>query len=142
MSSFVSYFNCNVCELLCTSCKETDPDNVYSGDSVFMTADYSVSCSSARYQFAQVWASAMIVVYPVGVPCFYLYLLYSSKDAILGRLRNSLALKTSGEGDTLDAAGVPKDKRMAGATEEQSTADDFALVPLRNFYETYLPKRW
>lgn len=99
------------------SCKNTDPDDVENGsDSYFMTADYSVSCSSSKYDFAVIWASCMIAIYPIGVPCFFLYLLHSHRSRIENRV-----VSTSG---TL------------------CVSQDLAFDPLRLFYETYLPRCW
>lgn len=36
-------------------------------NSSFMTADYSVSCSSSRYTFVFWWAFVMVFVYPIGM---------------------------------------------------------------------------
>jgi hypothetical protein len=41
------------------------------------SVDYSVSCTSSRYAFGVVWAAAMVVVYPVGLPvCGDLWLMF------------------------------------------------------------------
>ena len=63
-------------------CQNVDPDGVESGDDYYLRADYSISCSSARYKFARVWAALMIVVYVLGVPGFYAYMLVCNRADI------------------------------------------------------------
>lgn len=65
----------------CTDVDSETPDE----SQVYMTVDYSVTCYSERYYFAFSWALVMIAVYPVGIPCYYLYLLYQHKDSIMTR---------------------------------------------------------
>lgn len=67
------------------SCQNVDPEDVEEGGDSYMSADYSISCDSDRYRFAQSYASVMIVVYPIGVPMYYFYLLYKSRDYIKSR---------------------------------------------------------
>lgn len=68
------------------SCQDVDPDNIESGADRYMNVDYSVSCSSSKYQFGFTWAIVSIFVYPIGVPLLYFYILYSSKHDISTRL--------------------------------------------------------
>lgn len=64
------------------SCADVDPDDADSGDDRFMAIDYSVSCSSLKYQFGFIWALICVLIYPVGIPVYYFYLLYSAKNDI------------------------------------------------------------
>ena len=41
-----------------------------------MRMDYSISCGSLEHTSAIVWASVMILVYPIGVPALYFFMLY------------------------------------------------------------------
>lgn len=98
------------------SCTDVDPDNVQSGDDLYMSIDYSVSCSSSKYKFGFVWAIISIFVYPVGVPSFYFYVLYSARHDIIGR----------------DPTSMDKDENDR----------DIRLRPIRLLYEYYEPKLW
>jgi hypothetical protein len=49
---------------------------------MYMTDDYSISCSSSKYRFGSVWAVVCILVYPLGIPVYYFYALYTIKEAI------------------------------------------------------------
>jgi hypothetical protein len=64
-------------------CSDADPDNVVLGSDLYLDSDLSISCSSNRYDFGVKYAKCMILVYPVGVPVFYLALLWPNKDMIL-----------------------------------------------------------
>ena len=66
------------------SCTDVDSETA-DGSEVYMTVDYSISCYSDRYYFAFSWALVMAAVYPIGVPCYYFYLLRQHKDAIMKR---------------------------------------------------------
>jgi hypothetical protein len=77
------------------SCGDVDPDEVNDGDDSYMTADYSVSCSSAKYHFGLAWAIAMVFVYPIGIPLFYFILLYRSRLDIQTRNDPSLSTEQS-----------------------------------------------
>jgi hypothetical protein len=74
------------------SCQDVDPDDDVKGDDEYMTVDYSVSCSSFKYRFGFAWAIASILVYPVGIPAYYFYVLYSNKESI--QSRESITTKT------------------------------------------------
>lgn len=45
-----------------------------------MAADYRISCSSDRYIFAVNWAIISAIIYPLGVPCYFFYILKSSHN--------------------------------------------------------------
>lgn len=60
------------------ACETLDDGNSY------LRADYRILCTDDKHRALQVYASVMIVVYPVGIPLFYAVLLY--------RLRGVLAM--------------------------------------------------
>lgn len=51
------------------SCIDVNPDNIegLSEGNSYLVADYSIACPSERYSFGVIWASVMVVVYPVGI---------------------------------------------------------------------------
>jgi hypothetical protein len=67
------------------SCQDVDPDDVESGKDRYMMVDYSMSCSSSKYRFGLGWAIVSIFVYPVGIPLYYFYVLYSARHDIKNR---------------------------------------------------------
>ncbi|CAM9547833.1 unnamed protein product, partial [Laminaria digitata] len=60
-------------------------DALDDGD-VYLQADYSLKCSTEQHDAYTIYAALMVVVYPVGIPVFFLWWL----------LRNSRYLKMSG----------------------------------------------
>jgi len=99
------------------SCQDVDPDDVDSGDDRYMTVDYSVSCSSSKYEFGFVWAIVSILVYPVGIPAYYFYILYSARHDIRSR------------GDSMASFA---------ASDEAAVR----LNPIRLLFEYYRPELW
>lgn len=51
-----------------------------------MTADYGISCDSSKYKFGVIWASVMILIYPIGFPLYFFYLLYDIRNDIISIL--------------------------------------------------------
>jgi hypothetical protein len=66
-------------------CDNVDPDNSLDGGDYYLTADYTISCSSPRYKFGLAYACVMILIYPIGVPALYFTLLYRNRHAIAER---------------------------------------------------------
>ncbi|CAN0394727.1 unnamed protein product, partial [Ectocarpus fasciculatus] len=99
------------------SCRDVDPDDVENGDDRYMTVDYSVSCASEKYQFGFVWAIVSIFVYPVGIPAFYFYELYSARHLIMSRNDHS-------------------------EFSSDSDAKSALLKPLHFLFEFYNPQFW
>lgn len=65
----------------------------------YLQADYSINCDSKMHQALQVYASFMIVVYPVGIPAFYAILLWRNRKTLqdgIGR-ENALNVKPTSE---------------------------------------------
>ena len=67
-------------------CTDVDPDNETPGaDNWYLTADMRISCTSNYYNGGVAYASVMVVVYPVGIPLLYLWMLYSNREDIKNR---------------------------------------------------------
>ena len=113
-------------------CDNVDPDDVDSSeDNYYLRSDYSISCSSDRYVFGVSWAAAMLLVYPVGIPALYMYLLYTARYAISHR------------DDASEAAG--NSKHFNGdifSSSDDGSASKEVLFPLRFLFEYYRPEFW
>lgn len=48
----------------------------------FLRADYSVDCNLDKHRAYTVFAGFMVVLYPIGIPLLYIYLLRQDRDAI------------------------------------------------------------
>ena len=101
------------------SCHHIDPDGVDDGDDYYLRADYSISCHSSRYRFAQIWAILMIFVYVLGVPAFYFYVLHVNRSAIM--LRNLSAMLV--------------DASVKTPTQQQLSA-------IRILFDSFKPRFW
>ncbi|CAM9799351.1 unnamed protein product [Ascophyllum nodosum] len=47
-----------------------------------LRADYSISCYDRRHMYYQIYAGAMILVYPVGIPATFVHLLFKHREKI------------------------------------------------------------
>jgi hypothetical protein len=106
------------------SCKDVDPDNVASGDDYYMAMDYSVSCSSSKYHFGFAWAIASILVYPIGIPAYYFYVLYNARIDIQHR-------------DDIDTITADEAQQS-----ESNMLDDPKLQAIQLLFESYQPRYW
>ena len=66
-------------------CKNVDPGNEDDMPNTYLQADFTIDCESPRYQTGVGIAVAMIFIYPLGIPAFYLYSLYKKKNEIINR---------------------------------------------------------
>ena len=85
MFLFITYLvlpGCTTTILKVFACKTIDPEGLLSGAQSYLQADYSIQCGSARHRFGVAWAAVCIVVYPIGIPSLYMFLLYLAKDQI------------------------------------------------------------
>jgi len=48
----------------------------------YLVEDYSIDCNSPRYLVFMVYASVMILIYPVGIPAMYAVMLYQSRRTL------------------------------------------------------------
>ena len=71
-------------------CQNVDPDDTANGNDEYLRADYGISCSSDRYYMGRAYAIVMIFVYPVGVPVFYFWLLFSHRQDITSRFSTAV----------------------------------------------------
>ena len=63
-----------------------DPDGIYPDKNYYyMTNDLVTSVNSNRYKFGVIWASVMFFVYPVGIPCLYLFVLCINREKIMAK---------------------------------------------------------
>jgi hypothetical protein len=67
------------------SCVTIDPDGTNENEVLYMKNELSVACNSHRYYFGFAYALSMILVYPIGIPLCYYYVLYINRNAIMTR---------------------------------------------------------
>jgi hypothetical protein len=54
-------------------------DNIESTGISYLRADYSVICDTSRHNAYKAYAAVMIIVYPIGIPLLYTWLLYRER---------------------------------------------------------------
>ena len=97
----------------------------------YLKVDFSLNCDSSDHKFFKVYAGLMIIIYPIGVPLMYFYLLWSKRDMIdPGQERNEGKMD---EEEALQAA--------LKCREENEEADP-TLKSLSFLYAAYEPKYW
>jgi hypothetical protein len=105
------------------------------GDEFYLSADFSISCESSRYTVGVSWAVLMLLVYPVGIPCVYLWQLYRIRNVI--KTRNSVFY-------VLDSGGkiLLNDSAEPIVDEEKTRQRDDVLLMLQFLYWQYKPTFW
>ncbi|CAN0475629.1 unnamed protein product, partial [Ectocarpus sp. 12 AP-2014] len=65
-------------------------DQAVEGES-YLRADYSLSCKTDTHTWYKVYAGVMIVVYPIGIPLLYAFILWINRDSLNPRPRPKAA---------------------------------------------------
>ena len=102
-------------------CVDMDPEDTQSVSHLYLEADYSIECTSARYDFGVAWAAVFVLVYPIGIPCMYWSVLHSARPLIKGRAQSNI--------HTLNEEGL-----------REMEQDVLTLSSLRFLYQEYQPK--
>jgi len=66
-------------------CTNVDPNNEDEDLNYYLTVDVRIPCYTEYWYKGVVYASVFIIVYPIGIPMMYFYLLYKCKDEIKNR---------------------------------------------------------
>jgi hypothetical protein len=92
----------------------------------YLRADYSVSCNTAKHTAYQAYAAVMILVYPVGIPLLYTWLLLRER-----RYFNQSHKRSSGP-------------RLSNTVSTQQIQDTSAAAvqSIRFLWSAYTPKRY
>ena len=99
------------------SCSDLDPENTTADEDSFLTADMSISCSSARYKSARIYSLCCVLLYPIGVPCFLFVLLLRRREDIVRR-------------------------EEPASSEAEEAARDIRLESLQGLFYAYKPEYW
>lgn len=75
------------------SCESFDNGKVY------VRADYSIECDSRGHKALRIYASFMILVYPMGIPALYSGLLFRKRGVLLDKSRREDALSVQSTSD-------------------------------------------
>jgi hypothetical protein len=63
-------------------------DTIEGTGASYLRADYSITCGTHKHILYRLYAAFMILVYPIGIPAIYAYLLWSRKALLTATARN------------------------------------------------------
>jgi hypothetical protein len=67
-------------------CANVDPDNQDADEfDLYLVSDMSISCQTIYYRRWTVYVVLMMIIYPIGIPSLYLYLLRQHRDELINR---------------------------------------------------------
>ena len=96
-----------------------------------MKADYSINCDAKTHNRYKYYASTMTVIYPLGIPSMYLYL-----------LRKSKALLTGGQREREKEVKKEQALKEALIEREKNEEKNPSMKSLEFLYSAYQPKFW
>lgn len=70
-------------------CTNVDPNNEDADHNYYLTADVRIPCYTSYWYNGVIYSSMFILVYPVGIPLMYFYLLYKYKMEIISRVKET-----------------------------------------------------
>jgi hypothetical protein len=73
---------------ICTNIDPNHDDN--NQHDSYLDADVRIACKTGDWYKGVIYASIFIIVYPIGIPMMYLYLLSSCKEELLNRQRDGV----------------------------------------------------
>eukprot|EP00903_Cladosiphon_okamuranus_P012166 g11413.t1 len=71
-------------------------EDVVEGES-YLRADYSLSCKAKVHTYFRVYAGIMIVIYPIGIPLLYAYILWVNRESLNPRVEAVIRPEPDGE---------------------------------------------
>jgi hypothetical protein len=99
--------------------------------SSFLKVDYSIDCKASTHSFYSLYSGLMILVYPIGIPFMYWYLLW----------RRRHLLSCSHRAKEME---MSEDRALKSALEEREANEEehATLKALSFLYGSYEPKYW
>ena len=97
----------------------------------FLTVDYSIDCNASEHTFYRGYAGAMILIYPIGIPFSYWFLLWRRRHLLNGKQREK-------EGEMSEEKALKEALELRAANEEEHQS----LKALSFLYGSYEPKYW
>ena len=62
------------------------------GGNDYLRADYSIECNTTRHRYIMIYAGFMFMVYPLGIPAFFAFLLLQNRRALLNEPAHEASL--------------------------------------------------
>jgi hypothetical protein len=97
----------------------------------FLTVDYSIDCNASEHTFYRGYAGAMILIYPIGIPFSYWFLLWRRRHLLNGKQREK-------EEEMSEEKALKEALELRAANEEEHQS----LKALSFLYGSYEPKYW
>ena len=107
------------------ACHEFDDGTSY------LKVDYGIDCNASSHTFYTLFAGIMILIYPIGVPFSYWFLLWRQRHLLNGGQRDK-------EVDMSEEKALEKALEEREANEKENTS----LASLTFLYGSYEPKYW
>jgi hypothetical protein len=79
--TFLIYSTISTAVFQTFACDRVD-EKVVTAKTRYLRADYSVQCDTAEHKLYKAYASVMIVIYPLGIPLLYTWLLWRSREKL------------------------------------------------------------
>lgn len=94
----------------------------------YLRADYSIRCDSGKHRGLMVYAGVMILVYPVGIPALFAWLLYSNRDKLSNRKSDrdedpAVNLLAEAKDPTAKPLAKDKDSAVRPLPKDKDSAD-------------------
>ncbi|CAN0013701.1 unnamed protein product [Ectocarpus sp. 6 AP-2014] len=74
-------------------------DEAVEGES-YLRADYSIQCHTDKHGWYKVYAGVMIMVYPVGIPLLYAFILWQNRESLNPRVKTGAVVNPRADGST------------------------------------------
>jgi len=128
-------------------CINIDPNHEDNADyDWYLSADTNIECFSPYWYKGVIYASLMIIIYPIGIPLMYLRLLYGCKDELISRSVDSNSIANSGS-----TSNNSNDSSYSNDSNKDDDDDDdkidnkqlsIAALRISFLWEPYEPKYW
>ena len=130
-------------------CVNIDPNHEDNADyDWYLSADTNIECFSPYWYKGVIYASLMIIIYPIGIPLMYLLLLYGCKDELISRSVDSNSIANSGSTYIIrdDNINYNSDNNDSSKDDDDDKIDSkqLSIAALRTsfLWESYEPKYW
>jgi hypothetical protein len=135
-------------------CINIDPSHEDNADyDWYLSADTNIECYSPYWYKGVLYASFMIIVYPIGIPLMYLLILYGCKDELISRSADSNSSANSGSNISYNSGDdIIRDNNINNNIDNNNSSrkdddDDIkqlSIAALRTsfLWEPYEPKYW
>ncbi|GMH79018.1 hypothetical protein TrST_g1172 [Triparma strigata] len=95
----------------------------------FLKVDYSIDCASAEHKMYELYAQVCVIIYPLGIPLFYVWLLHRARKKL-----------DPGQKHMEGRYGMEKGMKRAIEERERFEEEQLEIRSLAFLYDSYEPK--